>query len=113
MITLGVETSCDETAIGVIEDGKVLANIVSSQIAHSKFGGVVPELAARNHIKVIMPLTKIALEVADKSLEQIDLISVTRGPGLIEYPRIVRYAGSTNYQVPGSFERSQQVFDTG
>jgi N6-L-threonylcarbamoyladenine synthase len=83
MITLGIETSCDETAIGVMEDGMVLANIVSSQIAHSKFGGVVPELAARNHIKIIMPLIKIGLEVANKKLEDIDLISVTRGPGLI------------------------------
>lgn len=83
MITLGIETSCDETAIGVLEDGKILANIVSSQIAHSKYGGVVPELAARNHIMIIMPLIKIALEVAHKDLKEIDLISVTRGPGLI------------------------------
>jgi N6-L-threonylcarbamoyladenine synthase len=83
MVTLGVETSCDETAIGILEDGKVLANIVSSQVVHSKFGGVVPELAARNHIKIIIPLTKIALEVAHKTLHDIDLISVTRGPGLI------------------------------
>ncbi|KPJ72106.1 hypothetical protein AMJ52_07405, partial [candidate division TA06 bacterium DG_78] len=65
------------------EDGKVLANIVSSQVVHSKFGGVVPELAARNHIKIIMPLMKIALEVAHKELHNIDVISVTRGPGLI------------------------------
>jgi N6-L-threonylcarbamoyladenine synthase len=83
MITLGIETSCDETAIGIIDGDKVLANIVSSQIAHSKFGGVVPEIAARNHIRVIVPLTKAALEVADKELTDIDLISVTRGPGLI------------------------------
>ncbi len=83
MVTLGIETSCDETAIGIIENGQILANIVSSQIAHSKFGGVVPELAARNHIKIIMPLTKVALDVAEKDLKDIDLISVTRGPGLI------------------------------
>lgn len=83
MVALGIETSCDETAVGIINDNKILANIVSSQIAHSKFGGVVPELAARNHIKIIMPLTKIALEVAKKKLEDIDLISVTRGPGLM------------------------------
>ena len=83
MITLGIETSCDETAIGVIDDDKVLANIVSSQIAHTKFGGVVPEIAARNHIKVIVPLTRTALEVARMKLEEIDLISVTRGPGLV------------------------------
>ncbi len=83
MLTLGIETSCDETAIGLVEDDKILANIVSSQIAHTKFGGVVPELAARNHIKVIMPLTKVALDVAEKDLKDVDLISVTRGPGLI------------------------------
>ena len=83
MMTLGIETSCDETAIGVIENGRVLANIVSSQIAHSKFGGVVPELAARNHVKVIVPLVRIGLEVANRNLKDIDLISVTRGPGLI------------------------------
>lgn len=83
MITLGIETSCDETAIGIIDDGKVLANIVSSQIAHTKFGGVVPEIAARNHIRVIVPLTKTALEIAHKELADVDLISVTRGPGLV------------------------------
>jgi N6-L-threonylcarbamoyladenine synthase len=83
VITLGLETSCDETAIGILDNETVLANIVSSQVVHSKFGGVVPELAARNHIKVIVPLTKIALEVARKELHDIDLISVTRGPGLI------------------------------
>ncbi|MCK4250821.1 tRNA (adenosine(37)-N6)-threonylcarbamoyltransferase complex transferase subunit TsaD [candidate division WOR-3 bacterium] len=83
MLTLGIETSCDETAIGIIEDKKILANLVSSQIAHTKFGGVVPELAARNHIKIIMPLTNVALEIAKKKLEDVDLFSVTRGPGLI------------------------------
>ncbi len=83
MVTLGIETSCDETAIGIVENNKILANIVSSQIAHTKFGGVVPELAARNHIKIIMPLTKITLEIAKKNLKDVDLISVTRGPGLI------------------------------
>ncbi len=83
MVTLGIETSCDETAIGIIENNKILANIVSLQIAHTKYGGVVPELAARNHIKIIMPLTKVALDVAEKGLRDIDLFSVTRGPGLI------------------------------
>jgi len=83
MLTLGIETSCDETAIGVIGDGEVLANIVSSQIAHTKFGGVVPEIAARNHIKVIVPLTRVALDIACKKIADVDLISVTRGPGLV------------------------------
>ncbi len=83
MITLGIETSCDETSVAVLDDGRVCANIVSSQIAHTKFGGVVPEIAARNHIKVIVPLARSALEVAGKELRDIDLICVTRGPGLI------------------------------
>jgi len=83
MITLGIETSCDETAVGIIKDNKVLANIVSSQIDHTKYGGVVPELAARNHIKVIIPLVKLALEVSGLNIQSIDLISVTRGPGLV------------------------------
>ncbi len=83
MITLGIETSCDETSVAVLQDEDVLANIVSSQIAHTKFGGVVPEIAARNHIRVIIPLTTTALEVAGKQMADLDLITVTRGPGLI------------------------------
>uniref|UniRef100_A0A7C4XA13 tRNA N6-adenosine threonylcarbamoyltransferase n=1 Tax=candidate division WOR-3 bacterium TaxID=2052148 RepID=A0A7C4XA13_UNCW3 len=83
MITLGIETSCDETGIGIVRDGKVLANVVSSQIVHTRFGGVVPELAARNHIKIVLPLTKLALEIANIKLQDIDLIAATRGPGLI------------------------------
>ena len=83
MITLGIETSCDETSVAVLDDGRVRANIVSSQIAHTRYGGVVPEIAARNHIKVIVPLARTALEVAGVRLEDIGLISVTRGPGLI------------------------------
>ncbi|HEX7318918.1 MAG TPA: tRNA (adenosine(37)-N6)-threonylcarbamoyltransferase complex transferase subunit TsaD [bacterium] len=83
MITLGIETSCDETAIGILEDRRVRSNVVSSQIVHTKYGGVVPELAARNHIKVIVPLVNVALEIAGCGLRDIGLISVTRGPGLM------------------------------
>ena len=83
MITLGIETSCDETAVGIIEDGKILANIVSSQVAHSKYGGVVPELAARNHIRVLIPVLKLALEVAQTQLTDIDLFCATHCPGLL------------------------------
>jgi N6-L-threonylcarbamoyladenine synthase len=83
VITLGIETSCDETSAAVLQDERVLANIVSSQIAHTKFGGVVPEIAARSHIRMIVPLIDTALEVADRRLADVDLISVTRGPGLI------------------------------
>jgi N6-L-threonylcarbamoyladenine synthase len=83
MLTLGIETSCDETGVGIIRANKVLADLTLSQIAHTRYGGVVPELAARNHIKVILPLVKAALETAGLTLTEIDLIAVTRGPGLI------------------------------
>ena len=83
VITLGIETSCDETSVALLQDENVLANIVSSQIAHTKFGGVVPEIAARSHIRIIVPLVKTALEVAARQLADVDLISVTRGPGLV------------------------------
>ena len=86
---LGIETSCDETAASVIrENGKgtadVLSNIVSSQISeHKKFGGVVPELAARAHIENIEYIIKAALEESRVSLNEIDGIAATAGPGLI------------------------------
>jgi N6-L-threonylcarbamoyladenine synthase len=88
MLILGIETSCDETAASVIEakNGKirVLSNIVSSQVElHSKWGGVVPNLAAREHTKKIIPVLNESLKQAKKSLNRIDLISVTDGPGLI------------------------------
>jgi N6-L-threonylcarbamoyladenine synthase len=88
MIILGIETSCDETAAAIIEekDGKikVLSNIVSSQIElHAKWGGVVPNLAAREHLKNIIPVINESLTVAKIQPKKIDLISVTNGPGLI------------------------------
>src|SRR3989339_402289 len=88
MIILGVETSCDETASAVIKaDGKiveVLSNTVSSQIKlHSRWGGVVPNLAAREHLKNIIPVIKKTLNSAKLSPNNIDLIAVTQGPGLI------------------------------
>ncbi|HRZ95545.1 MAG TPA: tRNA (adenosine(37)-N6)-threonylcarbamoyltransferase complex transferase subunit TsaD [Candidatus Moranbacteria bacterium] len=88
MIILGIETTCDETAASIIkaEKGKIdiLSNIVSSQIElHAKWGGVVPNLAAREHLKNIIPVLKEALEKSKKTPGQIDLISVANGPGLI------------------------------
>jgi N6-L-threonylcarbamoyladenine synthase len=83
MITLGIETSCDETGIGIIDNGRILANLTASQTVHSRYGGVVPELAARNHVKTIMPLVRTSLEVAGIKLMDIDLIAATNGPGLI------------------------------
>ncbi len=85
MLTLGIETSCDETAAAVVEDGcKLRSNIISSQVAvHQSFGGVVPEIASRRHLEAILPVLQQALEDAGTGLKDIDLIAVTRGPGLI------------------------------
>ncbi|MFA6392316.1 MAG: tRNA (adenosine(37)-N6)-threonylcarbamoyltransferase complex transferase subunit TsaD [Patescibacteria group bacterium] len=88
MIILGIETSCDETAASVVEDirgvFKVRSNIVSSQIKiHAKTGGVVPEVAAREHIKNILPVVNQSLVYAKISAKDIDAIAVTTGPGLI------------------------------
>ena len=85
MIILGIETSCDETSICVLKDGKkVMSNIVSSQIdIHKEFGGVVPEIASRHHIKNISYVLDEALEEAKITLNDIDAIAVTYGPGLV------------------------------
>jgi N6-L-threonylcarbamoyladenine synthase len=81
---LGVETSCDETAAAVVRDGEeILSNIVSSQVAlHCPYGGVVPELASRNHLRLISTVVEEALGEAGTSVEQIDAIAATYGPGL-------------------------------
>ena len=81
---LGIESSCDETAAAVVKDGEhVLSNVVSSQIAtHQPYGGVVPELASREHLRAIVPVVRQALAEAGKSYESIDAIAVTQGPGL-------------------------------
>ncbi len=84
MLTLGIETSCDETAAAVLRDDKIVSSIVSSQIdLHKKYGGVVPELASREHLKNLMPIIREALSAASVSLAEIDLIAVTCAPGLI------------------------------
>ena len=82
MIVLGIETSCDETAVSVCKDGDILSNVISSQIAHSDFGGVVPEIASREHEKMLNKITIMALSEASISLSQIQGIAVTNGPGL-------------------------------
>ena len=81
---LGIETSCDETAAAVVCDGeRLLANVVSSQIAtHQPYGGVVPELASREHLRAIVPVVRQALSEAGKTYESMDAIAVTQGPGL-------------------------------
>ncbi len=85
MLTLGIETSCDETAAAVVEDGRhAHSNVIASQIdIHKEYGGVVPEVAARSHIEVVLPVIHKALEKAGTTWDQIDGIAVTAGPGLL------------------------------
>jgi N6-L-threonylcarbamoyladenine synthase len=84
-LVLGVETSCDETAAGLVTgDGRVLANVVASQAElHARYGGVVPEIASRRHLELVGPVVGEALERAEAGLEDVDAVAVTRGPGLI------------------------------
>jgi N6-L-threonylcarbamoyladenine synthase len=85
MLVLGVETSCDETAAAVIEDGRrVRANVVASQIAtHAPYGGVVPEVASRQHVATIVPVIERAVRDAGITFRDLDAIAVTAGPGLV------------------------------
>ncbi|MEL6821855.1 MAG: tRNA (adenosine(37)-N6)-threonylcarbamoyltransferase complex transferase subunit TsaD [Calditrichota bacterium] len=83
MRILGIETSCDETSAAVINNDAVLSNIISSQQVHMQFGGVVPELASRAHLRKILPIVAEALDKAKTSMEELDGIAVTHGPGLI------------------------------
>jgi tRNA N6-adenosine threonylcarbamoyltransferase len=82
---LAIETSCDETAAAVVEDGRrILSSVVASQMAtHGKYGGVVPELASREHLRAIVPVTRLALEQAGTSFDDLSAIAVTEGPGLV------------------------------
>jgi N6-L-threonylcarbamoyladenine synthase len=84
-LILGIETSCDDTSVAIIENGnKIRSNIISSQIdLHQKFGGVVPELAARCHLEAVLPIYQLALAEAGVSIHDIQLIAATYGPGLI------------------------------
>jgi N6-L-threonylcarbamoyladenine synthase len=84
-LILGLETSCDETAAAVITpDGRILSNVVSSQAdLHARYGGVVPEVASRRHLELVTPVVQEALAEADTSLDDIELLGVTAGPGLI------------------------------
>lgn len=82
MYLLAIESSCDDTAVAVIKDGIPISNMVSSQISHSAFGGVVPEMASREHQKNIVSVSQMALKDAGVELQQMDAIGVTLGPGL-------------------------------
>jgi len=84
MNVLGIESSCDETSAAVVTDGRtILSNVIFSQTVHSKFGGVVPEVASRAHLKTILPVYRQALAEASLELKEIDLIAATMGPGLV------------------------------
>jgi N6-L-threonylcarbamoyladenine synthase len=84
VIILGIDTSCDDTGVGIVQDGKVLANIVASQTAlHAKYGGVMPEQASREHLEVIDLVLEQALNQAQIKLSDIDAIAATYGPGLV------------------------------
>jgi N6-L-threonylcarbamoyladenine synthase len=100
-LILGIESSCDETAAAVVRDGEeLLSTVVASQFtAHQPYGGVVPELAAREHLRAVGPVVRQALAEANTTLPQIDAIAVTQGPGLtgallvgITYAKAIGYA---------------------
>jgi N6-L-threonylcarbamoyladenine synthase len=81
---LGLETSCDETSAAIVEGGRVRSNVVSSQAElHARYGGVVPEVASRRHLELVAPVVREALERADATLDDVDRVAVTTGPGLI------------------------------
>jgi N6-L-threonylcarbamoyladenine synthase len=84
-LILGIETSCDETAAAVVTgDGRILSNIVSSQAElHARFGGVVPEVASRRHLELVLPVLREALAEADAELATVETVAVTQGPGLV------------------------------
>ena len=97
---LGIETSCDETSVSVVKNGReVLSNVIDSQISiHEKFGGVVPEIASRNHVEAISNVTKKALKDAGLTLDNIDVIACTYGPGLVGALLVgVSYAKALSY----------------
>jgi len=83
IVTFAIESSCDETSSAVLSDEKVLSNIISSQLFHKEFGGIIPELASRAHIRSIGTIVSEAFRKSGKKFNEIDLIAATQGPGLI------------------------------
>jgi N6-L-threonylcarbamoyladenine synthase len=84
MTILALETSCDDTCAAVVDaEGRILANVISSQAAHGRFGGVVPEIASRHHLELVNAIVIAALEEAGSSLDELDLVAATQGPGLV------------------------------
>ena len=102
ILTLGIESSCDETSVSVVKNGReILSNIIDTQIPiHEKYGGVVPEIASRNHIEAISRVTKLALKEANVKFEDIDAITPTYGPGLVGALLVgVSYAKALSYAI--------------
>ena len=102
ILTLGIESSCDETSVAVIKNGReILSNIIDTQIPiHEKYGGVVPEIASRNHIEAISRVTKLALKEANVEFKDIDAITPTYGPGLVGALLVgVSYAKALAYAI--------------
>lgn len=102
ILTLGIESSCDETSVSVVKNGReVLSNIINSQISiHERFGGVVPEIASRNHVEAISDVTEKALKEANITYKDIDHIACTYGPGLVGALLVgVSYAKGLSYAI--------------
>ena len=84
LLILAIETSCDDTCAAVVSGrGEIRANVISSQGVHDRFGGVVPEIASRHHLTLLMPVIEDALDLAGATLDDVTLIAATRGPGLV------------------------------
>ncbi|HKR21411.1 MAG TPA: hypothetical protein VJS17_02405, partial [Pyrinomonadaceae bacterium] len=106
MLVLGIETSCDETAAAVVRDGReIVSSVISSQVpVHRRFGGVVPELASREHLDKIVPVVNEAFERAQVSASEIDGVAVTVGPGLVGSLLVgVSYAKAMAYALKKPF----------
>ena len=101
ILTLGIESSCDETSVSVVKNGReVLSNVIDTQIPiHEKYGGVVPEIASRNHIEAISRVTKKALKDANVTFEDIDAVTPTYGPGLVGLLVGLSYAKGLSYAI--------------
>ena len=102
VLIMGIESSCDETSVAIVKNGRIiLSNVINSQIdIHTKFGGVVPEIASRCHVEVINQVMKKSLEDANCSLSDIDAIAVTQGPGLVGALLVgVSYAKALSFSI--------------
>jgi N6-L-threonylcarbamoyladenine synthase len=102
IIIMGIESSCDETSVAIVKNGReVLSNVIDTQISiHEKFGGVVPEIASRNHVEAISNVMKRAIEEAKINLNDIDAIACTYGPGLVGALLVgVSYAKALSYSL--------------